>query len=55
MKKSLLFIVLLGLSFTACSEKDIDDNQEAIEEFEGDYDEEEIRLYRIKFTNEVAN
>ena len=28
---------------------------EAIEEFEGDYDEEEIRLYRIKFTNEVAN
>ena len=28
---------------------------EAIEEFEGDYDEEEIRLYRIKFINEVAN
>ena len=28
---------------------------EAIEEFEGDYEEEEIRLYRIKFTNEVAN
>ena len=27
MKKSLLFIVLLGLSFTACSENDIDDNQ----------------------------
>ncbi|MCH1418186.1 MAG: carboxyl-terminal protease, partial [Flavobacteriaceae bacterium] len=27
MKKSLLFIVLLGLSFTACSEQDIDDNQ----------------------------
>ncbi len=28
---------------------------EAIEEFDGDYDEEEIRLYRIKFTNDVAN
>ena len=28
---------------------------QAIEEFDGDYDEEEIRLYRIKFTNEVAN
>ncbi|MGB1449479.1 MAG: DNA helicase RecQ [Flavobacteriaceae bacterium] len=27
----------------------------AIEEFDGDYDEEEIRLYRIKFTNDVAN
>ena len=27
----------------------------AIEEFDGEYEEEEIRLYRIKFTNEVAN
>ncbi|MEL0275130.1 MAG: hypothetical protein VW943_04300, partial [Flavobacteriaceae bacterium] len=27
MKKSLLILFLLGLSFTACSEQDIDDNQ----------------------------
>jgi ATP-dependent DNA helicase RecQ len=27
----------------------------AIEEFDGDYEEEEIRLYRIKFISEVAN
>ena len=27
----------------------------AIEEFEGDYEEEEIRLFRIKFMSEVAN
>ena len=27
MKKSLLFLLLLGLSFTACSDQDIDDNQ----------------------------
>ena len=27
----------------------------AIEEFEGDYEEEEIRLYRMKFISEVAN
>ena len=27
----------------------------ALEEFEGDYEEEEIRLYRIKFISEVAN
>ena len=27
MKKSLLILLLLGLSFTACSEQDIDDNQ----------------------------
>ncbi|MGB0366366.1 MAG: RecQ family ATP-dependent DNA helicase [Flavobacteriaceae bacterium] len=36
-------------------EAENDNIAEAIEEFEGDYDEEEIRLYRIKFTNEVAN
>ena len=27
----------------------------ALEEFQGDYDEEELRLYRIKFINEVSN
>ncbi|NER12154.1 DNA helicase RecQ [Leptobacterium flavescens] len=27
----------------------------AVEEFEGDYEDEEIRLYRIKFISEVAN
>ena len=28
---------------------------QAIEEFDGDYEEEEMRLYRIKFISEVAN
>jgi len=28
---------------------------EAIEEFDGDYEDEELRLYRIKFISEVAN
>lgn len=28
---------------------------EAMEEFDGDYDDEELRLYRIKFISEVAN
>lgn len=28
---------------------------EAIDEFDGDYDDEELRLYRIKFISEVAN
>lgn len=28
---------------------------EAMEEFEGDYEDEELRLYRIKFISEVAN
>ncbi|MGB2398089.1 MAG: RecQ family ATP-dependent DNA helicase [Flavobacteriaceae bacterium] len=36
-------------------EAESDDISQAIEEFDGDYDEEEIRLYRIKFMNEVAN
>jgi ATP-dependent DNA helicase RecQ len=27
----------------------------AMEEFEGDYEEEELRLFRIKFISEVAN
>lgn len=29
--------------------------EEALDEFEGDYDEEELRLYRIKFISEVGN
>ncbi|ARV13830.1 ATP-dependent DNA helicase RecQ [Polaribacter sp. SA4-12] len=29
--------------------------QDALDEFDGDYDEEELRLMRIKFINEVAN
>jgi ATP-dependent DNA helicase RecQ len=28
---------------------------DAINEFDGDYDDEELRLYRIKFISEVAN
>lgn len=36
-------------------EAESDDIQEAIEEFDGDYEEEEMRLFRIKFINEVAN
>ena len=36
-------------------ETDTDNIDEAIEEFDGDYDEEELRLYRIKFFSEVAN
>jgi ATP-dependent DNA helicase RecQ len=36
-------------------EAETDDIEEALEEFEGDYDEEELRLMRIKFINEVAN
>ena len=27
----------------------------ALDEFEGDYDEEELRIYRIKFLNDVSN
>ena len=30
-------------------ESDTDDIEAAIEEFDGDYDDEELRLYRIKF------
>ncbi|CAM1366771.1 ATP-dependent DNA helicase RecQ [Tenacibaculum litopenaei] len=29
--------------------------QDALDEFDGDYDDEELRLMRIKFTSEVAN
>ena len=36
-------------------EAESDEIADAIEEFDGEYEEEEIRLYRIKFTNEVAN
>lgn len=32
-----------------------DSIEEALEEFDGEYDEEELRLYRIKFISEVAN
>ena len=32
-----------------------DNIEEALEEFDGDYDEEELRLYRIKFISEVGN
>ena len=36
-------------------EADSDKIEEALEEFDGDYDDEELRLYRIKFISEVAN
>jgi ATP-dependent DNA helicase RecQ len=36
-------------------ESDSDSIDDAIEEFDGDYDDEELRLYRIKFISEVAN
>ena len=36
-------------------EADSDNIQESLDEFDGDYDEEELRLMRIKFINEVAN
>ncbi|NJX15066.1 DNA helicase RecQ [Tamlana crocina] len=36
-------------------ESESDDIKSAIEEFDGDYDDEELRLYRIKFISEVAN
>jgi ATP-dependent DNA helicase RecQ len=36
-------------------ESETDKISEAIEEFDGDYDDEELRLYRIKFISEVAN
>jgi len=32
-----------------------DDIETALKEFGGDYDEEELRLFRIKFISEVAN
>ncbi|SDQ58839.1 DNA helicase RecQ [Flagellimonas zhangzhouensis] len=36
-------------------EADTDSIKAAIEEFEGDYEDEELRLYRLKFISEVAN
>lgn len=36
-------------------EADTDKISKAIDEFDGDYDEEELRLFRIKFISEVAN
>lgn len=36
-------------------ESETDKISEAIDEFDGDYEEEELRLYRIKFMSEVAN
>ena len=36
-------------------ESETDKIDDAIEEFDGDYDDEELRLYRIKFISEVAN
>jgi len=36
-------------------EADSDKIEDAMEEFDGDYDLEELRLYRIKFISEVAN
>jgi ATP-dependent DNA helicase RecQ len=36
-------------------ESETDRIQDALDEFEGDYDDEELRLMRIKFISEVAN
>tara|TARA_R110000765_G_scaffold124118_1_gene221209 strand:- start:2825 stop:5035 length:2211 start_codon:yes stop_codon:yes gene_type:complete len=36
-------------------EADTDDLEEALNEFDGEYEEEELRLYRLKFISEVAN
>lgn len=36
-------------------ETETDDIETAMEEFEGDYEDEELRLYRIKFISEVGN
>ncbi|WP_298421422.1 ATP-dependent DNA helicase RecQ [uncultured Kordia sp.] len=36
-------------------ESENDKISEAMEEFDGDYDDEELRLYRIKFISDVAN
>ena len=36
-------------------EAETDKIQEALDEFDGDYDDEELRLMRIKFTSDIAN
>ena len=36
-------------------EAETDDIKEAIDAFEGDFEEEDVRLYRLKFISEIAN
>ena len=36
-------------------ESETDDIEEAQREFDGEYEDEELRLYRLKFMSEVAN
>jgi ATP-dependent DNA helicase RecQ len=36
-------------------ESETDKIDDAMQEFDGEYDDEELRIYRIKFINEVAN
>ncbi len=36
-------------------EAETDDIEEALKEFDGEYEDEELRLYRLKFMSEVAN
>ncbi|WP_299157642.1 ATP-dependent DNA helicase RecQ [uncultured Tenacibaculum sp.] len=36
-------------------ESETDKIQEALDEFDGDYDDDELRLMRIKFTSDIAN
>ncbi len=36
-------------------EAETDDIESALKEFDGDYEDEELRLYRLKFMSEVAN
>ncbi|HMB63100.1 MAG TPA: DNA helicase RecQ [Eudoraea sp.] len=36
-------------------EAESDDIEEALKEFDGEYEDEELRLYRLKFMSEVAN
>jgi ATP-dependent DNA helicase RecQ len=36
-------------------EAETDDINKAFEEFDGDYEEDDLRLFRIRFMNEVAN
>ena len=43
---------ILSENRSSVSEVDI---KEAIDAFEGDFEEEDIRLYRLKFISEIAN
>ena len=36
-------------------EAENNDIQEAVEEFDGEYEEDDLRIFRIKFMSEVAN